>query len=198
MDKHLVFTFDPNRCIHCKTCEMACNDYYNLSGQHRRKLISYHKEGDHHNPDEPNQENHRPRGLNKVDNTRIDSTWQISIACTHCLNPFCVYTCPENNFRKRRDGIIVLESTNCRLCQKCISACPVGAIRVNPHTERTDKCNFCVQRVSNDLRPVCVENCITGALGIMKITAKELKENIAARSQLPIANYADPAIFILT
>ena len=34
MTRQLVFSVDLNRCINCKTCEMACNQYHGLTGGH--------------------------------------------------------------------------------------------------------------------------------------------------------------------
>lgn len=172
MNNHLVFTVDPNTCIKCKTCEMSCNEYYGLTGSNRRKVLSF---------------------LDGLHNTMM----HISISCTHCLNPVCVYVCPENNYQKRRDGIVVLDASRCRGCKMCIEICPVQAPKLNPITNRVDKCNFCVDRVSDDLRPVCIENCITGALGMMNINTNELKEKMDHLNKTPLKSYSQPAILIL-
>lgn len=172
MSTQIVFTVDPNTCIKCKTCEMSCNEYYGLSGIHRRKVLTFKTE---------------------TGNTPM----HISISCTHCLNPVCVYVCPENNYQKRRDGIVVLDANGCKGCRKCIEACPVQAPKMNPHTNRVDKCNFCVERISDDLRPVCIENCITGALGMMTIETKEFKRIFNNLGKTPIKNYSQPALVVL-
>ena len=85
------------------------------------------------------------------------------------MNPVCISICPENNFQKRWDGIVVHEASHCQACMRCITACPFHAPKLNPKTNRADKCNFCIERIDQGLKPVCVENCVTGALSMMEI-----------------------------
>ncbi|MEH7501820.1 4Fe-4S dicluster domain-containing protein [Neobacillus drentensis] len=170
MTTQLMFYVDLNRCINCKSCEMACNEYYNLSGVHRRTVVSYETESN-------------------------EGTVHFSISCNHCKNPVCVIVCPENNFQKRQDGIIVHNSSNCKSCKRCIQACPFHAPKLNPKTNRADKCNFCVERIDQGLKPVCVENCITGALSIMKVDSNGI-DTPKLNTDIPIANYTNPSIFI--
>lgn len=167
-----MFFVDFNRCINCQTCEMACNEYYGLTDVHRRRVISF-KTDDKSPP------------LN------------VSMSCNHCMNPICVTICPENNFQKRRDGIVVHQSHNCRGCMRCISACPFHAPKINPKTNRADKCNFCVERIDEGLMPVCVENCITGALSCIKI--KNPKKTVSSDKNLnaSILKYTNPSIYII-
>ena len=82
--------------------------------------------------------------------------------------------CPENNFQIREDGIVVHNPSSCKGCQRCIEACPFDALKLNPKTNRADKCNFCIDRIEQGLRPICVENCITGALGMIKLDTNEI------------------------
>src|SRR5690606_22278368 len=97
--------------------------------------------------------------------TESHTPLHISISCNHCRNPVCVTVCPENNFRKRKDGIVIHEASNCQGCMRCITACPFKAPKLNPRTNRAEKCNFCVDRLDEGLQPICVESCVTAALG---------------------------------
>nr|WP_239094457.1 4Fe-4S dicluster domain-containing protein [Bacillus sp. B15-48] len=119
------------------------------------------------------------------------------MSCNHCLDPVCVYVCQENNFQKRRDGIVVLDPSRCKGCMKCVEACPFSAPKLNPVTNRVDKCNFCVERIDDDLRPVCVKNCITGALGMMTVDTKEIRSNNMKHNEIPLTNYSTPSTQIL-
>ncbi|WP_191090688.1 4Fe-4S dicluster domain-containing protein [Niallia endozanthoxylica] len=172
MTSHLVFSIDLNRCINCKTCEMACNDFYGLMGMHRRNVMTI----------EPD-----------IDELPL----HISLSCNHCMNPVCVYICPENNFQVREDGIVVHNPSGCKGCERCIEACPFDALKLNPKTNRADKCNFCVDRIEDGLRPICVENCITGALSIMKVSSDEIKANNFQDADVPIVAYTRPSVNIL-
>lgn len=170
MSMQYMFYIDLNRCIKCKSCEMACNEYYHLSGVHRRTVVSYESEST----------------AEKV---------HLSISCNHCKNPVCVMVCPENNFQKRQDGIVVHNSFNCKSCQRCVQACPFHAPKLNPKTNRVDKCNFCVERIDQGLKPVCVESCITGGLSIMKVDSNT-RVSTNDHGDIPIANYTNPSLFI--
>lgn len=169
MPYQLKFFVDLNRCINCKTCEMSCNDYYGLKGEHRRHVITYKNES--------------------------GASFHLSMSCNHCANPVCVSVCPENNFFKRGDGIVVHQANHCRACMRCINACPFHAPKLNPITNRADKCNFCVERIDRGLKPVCVENCITGALSMININNDQLK-SYPNDANVPIVRYTNPSILI--
>lgn len=166
-----MFSVDFNRCINCKTCEMACNDYHRLRATHRRQVITYEND--------------------------MDVPVHISISCNHCANPVCVTVCPENNFYKRADGIVVHRANNCRACMRCITACPFLALKLNPHTNRADKCNFCSERIDEGLKPICVENCITGALSIMEVGRDDIPSYSFQMEDAPIVAYTTPSIFVI-
>lgn len=151
---------------------MACNDYYGLKGDHRRQVLTYETE----------------KGTLPL---------HISMSCNHCLNPVCVYTCPENNFRKRGDGIVIHDPSHCKGCRRCIEACPFHALKLNPKTNRVDKCNFCADRIDQGLRPICVDNCTTGALSMMVVHTNEIKSNHLKNANVPIGVYTNPAIKII-
>ena len=80
---------------------------------------------------------------------------------------------------------------------KCVEACPFHAPKLNPISNRVDKCNFCVERIGEGLRPVCVENCITSALGMMTVDTSEIKLNGMKNSAIPLASYSTPSTQIL-
>ncbi|WP_042349444.1 4Fe-4S dicluster domain-containing protein [Bacillus massiliigorillae] len=173
MPYQLTFSVDLNRCINCKTCEMSCNEYYGLENKHRRHVVTFENES--------------------------DTPVHLSMSCNHCSNPVCVSVCPENNFQKRRDGIVIHQANNCQACMRCISACPFHAPKLNPKTNRADKCNLCVERIDQGLMPVCVENCITSALSLMVVNTSETSEikPFNNESDILIAGYTNPSIFII-
>ncbi|MDQ0157078.1 4Fe-4S dicluster domain-containing protein [Robertmurraya andreesenii] len=171
MSSQLMFSINLSKCINCKTCEMSCNDYHGLSGIHRRNVVTYENDS-----------------LIPV---------HLSISCNHCLNPVCVSICPENNFLKRSDGVVIHNPSNCRACRRCVTACPFHAPKINPKTNRVDKCNLCIERLDEGLKPVCVENCVTNALGIIEVNRKERKSYDFGEVDVPIASYTNPSIFVI-
>ena len=170
MNEQLMFFLDLNKCINCKSCEMACNDHYNLHGIHRREVLTYETKSS-------------------------GAAVYISMSCNHCRNPVCMLACPENNFQKRQDGIVVLNATNCKSCTRCVEACPFQAIKINPYTNRVDKCNFCVERIVQGKEPICVSNCVTGALKMVKIHKQDVK-SYPLNKDIPIAKYTKPSIYM--
>lgn len=151
---------------------MACNAYYGFTDTHRRTVLSFEEE-------------------------TTGQPIHLSMSCNHCENPICVSVCPENNFQKRRDGIVVHQADHCRACTRCITACPFHAPKLNPITNRTDKCNFCVERIDDGLQPICVENCVTGALSIITINSGKRKPDTVKNADIPIRRYTKPSIFLI-
>jgi Fe-S-cluster-containing dehydrogenase component len=151
---------------------MACNEFHGFTGVHRRKVVRY----------------------------ETKSTYQsifLSLSCNHCKNPVCITICPENNYRKRQDGIVILDSMNCKACLRCVEACPFQAPKLNPKTHRTDKCDFCVERIDQGLRPVCVDNCPTGALSMILAERNENDPHLLKNLDIPIMSYTNPSIYIV-
>lgn len=171
MTSQLVFSIDLNKCINCKVCEMSCNDYHGLTDSHRRTVVTY--------------ESDTPMPIH------------LSISCNHCLNPVCVSICPENNYYKRADGIVVHNPIRCRGCLRCVTACPFHAPKMNPITNRVDKCNLCIERLDEGLKPICVENCVTNALGLIEVSVKDRRASTSKMSDIPLKRYTNPSIFII-
>jgi formate-dependent nitrite reductase membrane component NrfD/ferredoxin len=69
--------------------------------------------------------------------------------------------CPTNALFKRRDGIVDLHSDSCIGCRACMVACPYDQLFIDPNTHTAEKCNFCANRVENNLLPACVSVCPT-------------------------------------
>jgi Fe-S-cluster-containing dehydrogenase component len=80
---------------------------------------------------------------------------------------------------------------------RCIEACPFHAPKLNPKTNRADKCNFCVERIDEGLKPVCVENCVTGALSILKEEQKNEIMTSSKEAKFPIVQYTNPSVLII-
>jgi [DsrC]-trisulfide reductase subunit O len=104
------------------------------------------------------------------------------VLCNHCDNPPCVRVCPTGaTWKRKEDGIVMMDWHRCIGCRYCMAACPYGARSFNwvdprPHIEtlnpdfptRTkgvvEKCTFCAERLAKGQRPACVEACPEKAL----------------------------------
>ena len=81
------FHFNGSRCTGCKTCMLACKDYYNLSNEIAfRKVYEYG--GGAWQQD--------AQGAWTCDSF----TYYVSISCNHCDNPMCLGKCPQGAISK--------------------------------------------------------------------------------------------------
>lgn len=107
------------------------------------------------------------------------------VRCMHCEEPACLEVCPTGATSQREDGIVMVDAKKCVGCKACILACPYEArtlwkektgyfgesftpyevVAYSDHRLGTvQKCDFCVERLDQGLKPYCVETCLTGAL----------------------------------
>ena len=82
---------------------------------------------------------------------------RMPIVCSQCKEPPCAAVCPVNALT-RAEGLVKLEGELCISCQKCIEACPFGAIYAHPDCDTPIKCDLCGGE------PECVKACPKTAL----------------------------------
>ena len=106
----------------------------------------------------------------------------VVVLCNHCENPPCVRVCPTKaTFKRKEDGIVVMDYHRCIGCRFCVAGCPYGARSMNFRDPRpfikqvnpefptrtkgvVEKCNFCEERLARGLLPACVAACKEKAL----------------------------------
>lgn len=134
MSKQLGFLLNQKYCIGCQACQTACQARNNSdAGISLRVADSFE--------DKPEEV-------------------YLTASCHHCENPACVEVCPVGAISKREeDGIVVSDYDTCIGCQACIMACPYDAPKFNEKTNKTEKCDFCLDRVLDGLEPECVLTC---------------------------------------
>ena len=83
----------------------------------------------------------------------------VPIVCVNCARPACVEVCPTAAAHiDRRVPVVRISEEDCSGCGECIRACPFGAADFNEDKGVAFVCDLC------DGEPVCVTNCIYGAL----------------------------------
>ncbi|MCK7509555.1 MAG: 4Fe-4S binding protein [Desulfobacterales bacterium] len=66
------------------------------------------------------------------------------------------------------------EGSLCIGCKSCITACPWGVPQWDTDTGKVLKCDYCMDRVDQGLKPACVTKCTAHALHW--ISAKEASD----------------------
>ncbi|HMF96120.1 MAG TPA: NrfD/PsrC family molybdoenzyme membrane anchor subunit [Vicinamibacterales bacterium] len=133
------FAIDLRKCIGCHACTIACKAEHDI-----------------------------PIGVNRcwvktVETGTFPSTRRLffPVLCNQCDAAPCARICPTNALYRRRDGIVDLHGDACIGCRACMVACPYDQLFIDPNTRTAEKCNFCANRVENDLLPACVSVCPT-------------------------------------
>jgi tetrathionate reductase subunit B len=83
--------------------------------------------------------------------------------CMQCENPPCVRVCPTGASFTDRDGIVLIQASDCIGCRYCIAACPYDARYFHQESGTVDKCTFCRHRIDAGEEPACVVTCPTKA-----------------------------------
>ncbi len=184
MSTQYGFYIDSSRCTGCKTCELACKDFKNLSPEVNFRRIYEYAGGDWTEQD-------GVYGQNVF-------AYYLSISCNHCADPMCVKNCPTTAMHKREgDGIVMVNTDKCVGCGTCAWSCPYGAPQMNPETKQMSKCDFCIDLQLQGQTPVCVATCPLGAIQFGPID--ELRERFGSQADvkgLPDSSITHPNLVI--
>ena len=127
---------DPEKCIGCRTCEVAC-------------MMSH-------------QSSATPEAFTSRIRVVKGGTFTTAVGCHQCEDAPCANVCPTGAIH-RAAGAWLVEQARCIGCKSCMVACPFGAMQVRVVEDRVQalKCDLCAHRESG---PACVEACPTHAL----------------------------------
>ncbi|QSG04939.1 4Fe-4S dicluster domain-containing protein [Halapricum desulfuricans] len=159
MGEQWGFYFDPDSCMGCNACAIACKNRHDTDAGHvdwrRVETVS---EGEFPDYEETN----------------------VSLSCMHCEDAPCEEVCPTGAIEKREsDGIVTIDREKCIGCGYCGWACPYGAPQYGDDG-LMQKCNLCLdkgpgsgadapskneqQADGEALEPACVDECVGDAL----------------------------------
>ncbi|HHH3524366.1 TPA: 4Fe-4S dicluster domain-containing protein [Enterobacter hormaechei subsp. steigerwaltii] len=127
---------DPEKCIGCRTCEVAC-------------MMSH-------------QSSATPEAFTSRIRVVKGGTFTTAVGCHQCEDAPCANVCPTGAIH-RAAGAWLVEQARCIGCKSCMVACPFGAMQVRVVEDRVQalKCDLCAHREGG---PACGEACPTHAL----------------------------------
>jgi carbon-monoxide dehydrogenase iron sulfur subunit len=132
--------YDPQKCLGCRSCELACSIAHSLSG-------NLHAAIREEKPALPRK---------KVFSVNAKN---FPVSCRHCQEPACVDACMAAALKKA-DASIEYDPKRCVGCWMCVMACPYGAIRPDLKTRLCVRCDKCKGKPE----PACVKACPTKAI----------------------------------
>lgn len=123
----LALMIDLERCIGCKSCEVACKQEHGLGlGEYRNRVV----------------------WLGNPASAGLDF---LTVTCQHCERPACLRACPVNPkaiVKDAQTGVVRVLEDRCTGCGECVVACPYGAMGYDPVGHHSVKCDLCVDRRS--------------------------------------------------
>jgi anaerobic dimethyl sulfoxide reductase subunit B (iron-sulfur subunit) len=156
MGEQWGFYFDPNSCMGCNACAIACKNRHGIEDEHVDwRRVETATKGTFPDYEEKN----------------------VSMSCMHCEDAPCEKVCPTDAIQKRdSDGIVTVNRDACIGCGYCEWACPYGAPQYGDEG-LMQKCNLCLDtgpgsghgatsknEQSEPLEPACVDECVGEAL----------------------------------
>ncbi|MDE2416795.1 MAG: 4Fe-4S dicluster domain-containing protein [Burkholderiales bacterium] len=159
----LALVIDLNVCVGCHACVTSCKQW-NTSGTAGAlaDLNPYTAE---------------PNGtfFNRVQTFEVGEypntqTVHFPKSCLHCEDPPCVPVCPTGaSYKRKSDGIVLVDYDKCIGCKYCSWACPYGAREFDDERKVMSKCTLCVDRIYDEQipqaqrKPSCVIACPSNA-----------------------------------
>jgi len=143
MGDYCIYT-DPQKCVACHACEVACNSENNVPLEATLgKIVVL-----------------GPKLVNGI--PKMSSLF---VPCFHCENAWCISACPTDAMRRRdKDGLVYMIDELCVGCKACIMACPWRVPQWNSKAGKVMKCDMCMDRIDKGDKPACVSACPTNAL----------------------------------
>ena len=181
--KQLALVIDLNVCVGCHACVTSCKQW-NTSGS-AGPLTDQNPYGA-----DPTGTFFNRVQTYEVDTFQLTQTIHFAKYCIHCEDPPCVPVCPTGaSYKRKEDGIVLVDYDKCIGCKYCAWACPYGARELDEERQVMTKCTLCVDRIYStslpeaERKPACVMACPTNArlFGDIKDAQSEVSQVIRER-----------------
>ena len=154
MTKIIIFV-DPERCIGCYACVIACKMEHNLPPYPASPPVA------------------EPKGLRLIRVFQVgpeiknDKVYQyfVPVSCMHCDDPPCMYSCPVKAISKGEDGVVRVDREKCTGCKMCFWACPYRAPQFTSEGKMII-CDLCIDNLQSGRKAACEANCPTKCIYI--------------------------------
>lgn len=138
-----VLVFHRDRCLACRSCELACSVAHSASGVLEAAIAEEFPP--------------RRRVILAAGSDGLEA-----LRCEQCGEPLCAFACKSGALRRDPvTGRVTLDDALCVGCFMCLMVCPFG-VRPDLARDRVVRCDVCRDRAT----PACVEACPTGALSV--------------------------------
>lgn len=137
------------RCLGCKTCELACAVEHSISKDLFTAIFE---------------------ALPPVPRVYVEAgeKFNFPLQCRHCADAQCIKSCITGALRQNEEtGLVQHEQEKCVGCWMCVMACPFGVITRDRVKQSVLKCDRCPDREI----PACVASCPTKALSLEEVTS---------------------------
>ena len=131
--------FDPDKCVGCYACHIACLDA-------------------HHDVEDVDAKSHRT--VKKVVKNQFEKN--ICPGCAHC--GICIKAClVQAIYKDPKTGFVLTDKGKCIGCHACEKVCPKDVIHFDKDG-KMEKCDGCIERIREGREPACVRVCFPGAI----------------------------------
>jgi formate dehydrogenase iron-sulfur subunit len=152
---------DTSRCIGCKACQSACQEWNDL-----REDVGVNA-GVYDNPHDLTPASWTLMRFAEWENPQSGNLeWLIrKDGCMHCEDPGCLKACPAPGaIVQYSNGIVDFQKANCIGCGYCVKGCPFNIPRISKAEGKAFKCTLCSDRVAVGQIPACAKACPTHAI----------------------------------
>jgi formate dehydrogenase iron-sulfur subunit len=188
---------DLTRCTGCRGCQVACKQWKDLPAEETRNR------GSHQNPPDLSDKTIRLVRFSEIKETGKLEWIFFPEQCRHCFMPPCKDTADMSLeggiMHDEATGAVYLTEAAKKFAASDVKdireSCPYDIPRAAKDGTGVYKCDFCFDRITNNMMPACVLACPTGCMNygeeeeMSALAAKRLEE---VKPRFPNAYLEDP------